>query len=99
MSTEISLTTRLELTRKVRCRYQEASGPAKKKILREFIATTGYNPNYAIQVLNAEDTAARTPSRRRRLGMYDEAAKQALIVLWEASDRVCGKRLWEPVPV
>jgi hypothetical protein len=23
----------------------------------------------------------------------DDAAKQALIVLWEASDRVCGKRL------
>jgi hypothetical protein len=25
--------------------------------------------------------------------IYDAAAKQALVVLWEASDRVCGKRL------
>lgn len=28
-----------------------------------------------------------------RATIYDDAAKQALIVLWEASDRVCGKRL------
>ena len=25
--------------------------------------------------------------------MYDEAVTEALVVLWEASDRVCGKRL------
>jgi hypothetical protein len=30
------------------------------------------------------------PARRR---LYDEATRQALIVLWEASDRICGKRL------
>ena len=28
-----------------------------------------------------------------RVTLYDDAAKQALIVLWEASDRVCSKRL------
>nr|WP_321985974.1 hypothetical protein [uncultured Lichenicoccus sp.] len=27
------------------------------------------------------------------MSIYDEAARGALIVLWEASDRVCGKRL------
>ena len=25
--------------------------------------------------------------------LYDEAVRQALVVLWEASDRICGKRL------
>jgi hypothetical protein len=29
----------------------------------------------------------------QRPSLYDEAARAALIVLWEASDRVCGKRL------
>src|ERR1700694_1696833 len=33
------------------------------------------------------------PRGRARSTIYDDAAKQALIVLWEASDRVCGKRL------
>ena len=35
------------------------------------------------------------PGRR----VYDEAVREALIVLWEASDRVCGKRLRPLVPV
>ena len=46
---------------------------------------------------------ARQPSRRsgprpgRRL--YNEAVREALIVIWEASDRVCGKRLRPLVPI
>ena len=44
-------------------------------------------------MLNASEPAASGPRGRVRPSLYDEAAKQALIVLWEASDRVCGKRL------
>ena len=35
------------------------------------------------------------PRGRRR---YDEAVRQALIVVWEASDRICGKRLKAALP-
>ena len=38
-------------------------------------------------------------SRRARLPVYDEAVREALIVLWEASDRVCGKRLKPLLPM
>ena len=31
--------------------------------------------------------------------MYDQAVRQALVVLWEASDRVCGKRLKSLIPL
>ena len=31
--------------------------------------------------------------------MYDEAVRQALIVFWEAGDRVCGKRLKTLIPI
>ena len=31
--------------------------------------------------------------------MYDEAVRQALTVLWEAADRVCGKRLKALIPM
>lgn len=52
-----------------------------------------YHPKYAIHLLNAADAAAAPRRGRIRPSIYDDAAKQALIVLWEASDRVCGKRL------
>jgi len=35
------------------------------------------------------------PTRR----VYDEAVREALVVLWEASDRVCGKRLRALLPI
>jgi hypothetical protein len=34
------------------------------------------------------------PGRR----VYDEAVREALIVIWEASDRICGKRLRPLLP-
>src|SRR2546423_4842061 len=35
------------------------------------------------------------PGRR----IYDEAGREALIVVWEASDRICGKRLQPLMPI
>jgi hypothetical protein len=93
MDTRLTRPARAELTRSLRRRYQAATSPAKKQILAEFIAVTGYHPKYALHVLNASEPAASGPRGRARPLLYDEAAKQALIVLWEASDRVCGKRL------
>jgi hypothetical protein len=37
--------------------------------------------------------------KRQRPSLYDDAARAALIVLWEASDRVCGKRLKALLPI
>jgi hypothetical protein len=31
--------------------------------------------------------------------IYDEAVRQALIMLWEAADRICGKRLKVMIPI
>lgn len=36
---------------------------------------------------------------RNRPSLYDEAARGALVVMWEASDRVCGKRLKALLPI
>jgi hypothetical protein len=43
-------------------------------------------------VLNG-GTGTASATTRGRLKLYDEAVRQALIVFWEASDRICGKRL------
>ena len=34
-----------------------------------------------------------------RSRIYDEAVRSALAVLWEAADRICGKRLKEAIPI
>jgi len=42
---------------------------------------------------------AKTSSQAPRRHLYDDAFRQALIVLWEAGDRVCGKRLKVLIPL
>jgi hypothetical protein len=94
MDTQLTRAARIQLAGSLRRRYQQAaSGRAKKQILNEFVAVSGYHPKYAIHPLNAAEPGAPVRRTRARPALYDEAAKQALIVLWEASDRVCGKRL------
>ena len=99
MDTQLTRAARVQLARSVRRRYQAASSQAKKQILDEFIAVSGYHPKYAIHVLNAPESTAPASRRRARPTLYDDASRQALIVLWEASDRVCGKRLKPLLPI
>lgn len=98
MDTRLDRQARRDLANAVRARYQSATGAAKRKILDEFIATTGYHEKSAIRVLNA-DAKVIEPRARTRAPLYDEAVRAALIVLWEASDRICGKRLQPLLPI
>ncbi|HEY0939486.1 MAG TPA: transposase family protein [Steroidobacter sp.] len=98
MKPKMTHTIRAELTNAIRHRYKASSGEAKRRILDEFIAATGYHEKSALRVLN-RSPAVRGRQTRQRSSIYDEAARAALIVLWEASDRVCGKRLKALVPI
>ena len=62
------------------------------------MAATGYHEKSAIRVLNSVPGATGRQTRQRA-SLYDEAVRAALIVLWEASDRVCGKRLRALLPI
>jgi hypothetical protein len=92
----ISMPTRKELLAAVNARYRAARATEKARILDEFTAVTGYHRKHAIRLLNSDAPLARPRAVRNRL--YDEAVRQALIVLWEASDRLCGKRLKASIP-
>lgn len=92
MTRRISLEARRELVRAIAGRYRHGSPDAKRRILDEFVALTGYHRKHAIRLLN-ESEELRQQRRRPRATVYDEAVRQVLIVLWEAADRVCGKRL------
>ncbi|MFZ2651524.1 MAG: transposase family protein [Burkholderiaceae bacterium] len=90
------MTTRKELVEALRVRYRDAAVGDKVKILDEFVALTGYHRKHAIRILREEVTSKETRARDR---LYDEAVRQALTVLWEAADRVCGKRLKALIPM
>jgi hypothetical protein len=95
---KISAGTRRELVQALSERYRSAAKTEKRRILEEFVALTRYHRKHAIRVLlsPATDTSATTRPRPR---LYDEAVREALVILWEASDRVCGKRLRPLLPV
>ena len=101
MGKRISSQTRKELFEAVRLRYRESSKMNKTRILDEFFALTGYHRKHGVRLFSQPcDTGAKTVRdgciRGRRV--YDEAVKEALTVMWEASDRICGKRLKAILP-
>ncbi len=98
MRKQISPAGRRELLLAIAERYKQAKRGERETILDDFVAITGYHRKHAIRVLGTAETKA-LRVRCRRLRIYDDAVRQALVVLWEASDRLCGKRLKPLIPV
>jgi hypothetical protein len=98
MKRRLSMATRTELKSVLARRYRVSSRVEKGRILDEFIAITGFHRKHAMRFLRS-DPDGRTAGRRNRPRIYQEAEKNALIVLWEAADRVCGKRLKALLPI
>ena len=78
-----------ELVATIRDRYQQASKKDKGKILDEFTAITGHHRKHGIRLLGG--TLGNKDNRVVGRRIYDEAVREAVIVVWEASDRICGK--------
>jgi hypothetical protein len=93
------MTTRKELIAAIGERYRAAPKADKAKILDEFTRLTGYHRKHAIRVLNGTTAESPVTTVAPRNRIYDEAVRQALIVLWEAGDRVCDKRLKVMIPL
>jgi hypothetical protein len=93
----VSKQTRLELVKALRERYRLASKQEKGRILNEFVVISGHHRKHAIRLLQVDVEAIETaPIAAQRI--YDEAVKQTVIVLWEAADRICSKRLKAAIP-
>jgi hypothetical protein len=95
MAGRISMRARREVVSAVAERYKSAKWPEKGRILDELCATTGWHRKHAVRALRHESVTPNekvgAPRARRRT--YGATTKDTLTALWEASDRVCGKRL------
>jgi len=98
MAGTISMGARREVLAAVAERYRAAGRCEKGRMLDELCATTGWHRKHALRALRGAGLAADGKARRQRGRKYDGAIKDALKALWEASDRVCGKRLVVMIP-
>ncbi|HZC36953.1 MAG TPA: transposase family protein [Chthoniobacterales bacterium] len=94
---QLSLATRRELIETIAARYQSGTRIEKQKILDEFIEVTGFHRKHAIRALRRVEVKLE-PKKASRARLYNEAVLAALTMVWEASDRICGKRLKEAIP-
>jgi hypothetical protein len=82
----------MEYVAAVRDRYRLGNKMNKGKILDEFVQVTGLHRKAAIRLLNrsSRSKAGKSPGRPSK---YDTAVVEGLKLAWEASDRLCSKRL------
>lgn len=75
----------------IRGRYQQARKKEKGRILDEAVQVTGYHRKALVRLLHRQFRAK--AQHRGRPSRYGFKVQEALRVLWEATDRVCGQRL------
>ncbi len=85
-----------ELVATIRDRYRQSSKKDKGRIFNEFTEITGHHRKHGVRLLSG--TANNKGQKIVGRHIHDEAVREAVIVVWEASDRICGKRLKAALP-
>lgn len=88
--------TVVEYAKAIRERYRMASKADKGRILDEFCQTSGYNRKAAIRLLGGDPVTERRHGGGRT--PYGPEVREVVGLLWEAADRICGKRLAPFIP-
>jgi len=93
----ISRGAKQEIVAALRERYRVGSKTDKGRILSEFVAVSGYHRKHAVRLMRspAAGVQAQAVVSER---IYGQAVKEALTVIWETADRICGKRLKAVIP-
>jgi len=97
VSLTLSFQTRRELLQQMVPRYRGASAAQKGALLDEIAATTGYVRRYAMWLLNHSEEGQHPPGPRRQR-RYGPEVQDALFLAWQASNRICSKRLMPFLP-
>jgi Integrase core domain len=100
MAGKISMGARREVVSAVMERYRSAKRAEKGRILDALCATTGWHRKHAVRALRSRATVGpgEVEAQQERKRRYGATIEDAMTALWEASDRVCGKRLKVMIP-
>ena len=98
MAGQISMGARREISVAVAERYRLAGRSEKGRILDELCKVAGWHRKHAVRALSGRQPEIEPDGPRRRKPTYGATIKDALVALWEASDRICGKRLVVMIP-
>ena len=79
-------------------RYRSLSRTGKQMLLNELQALTGYHRKSLLRRLNQRADQQQSSLRGQHRRRYGPELVEALVPLWEASDRLCGKRLHALLP-
>jgi hypothetical protein len=79
-------------------RYRSLSRGGKQRLLDELQALTGYHRKSLLRRLNQRTDQQQSSRRGQHRRRYGPEVVEALVPLWEASDRLCGKRLHALLP-
>lgn len=103
---EMSMKARHELTKASANRYRSSTRKGKSSLLTEFCAATGYNRDYAAELLRtwgvkrkvepcgtSSARHATTTAKGGRPVTYGKDMLRILNILWKRFDFLCGKRL------
>lgn len=93
----MSIEARREYLRAILVRYREANRRQKSIILDEFCSVCDYSRKHAIRILNGQARARmRKPGAKAK---YGEEVIFHLVALWEATGRICSKKLKAALPL
>jgi hypothetical protein len=90
--------TLYEYAATVRSRYRRARKKEKGRILDEFCQTAGLHRKAAIRLLGKGRGLDAAPQKNGRPKRYGPEVTEALVKVWEAGDRMCGKLLVAVLP-
>ncbi|EMF80869.1 hypothetical protein LEP1GSC188_3143 [Leptospira weilii serovar Topaz str. LT2116] len=93
---KLSLEERKVVIKLFRERYRYATKKEKISILNEFVNLSGFNRNYASQVLRKKEVLKKLPTKpkplNKRTVYYDTSVRKVLEDLWKLLDHICSKR-------
>jgi len=99
MVNKISNNTKQELLNALISRYLQSKKKEKTLIVNEFTSLTGYHRKHVIRLLKKRNHSGEIKVKKINYNrIYNEAVKEALIIIWEAADRICSKRLKVALP-